>query len=112
MAKKTTPPPPPPPPPDQDNQPQRIRQPRTRAAIRQTAARSDGIALQACTAALDRHTRPKDAAQAFRNAMPPMQAVSVSGLAQIAATGMARRALTGKEASTLLYAAQVSRAKP
>ena len=57
---------------------------------------------------------PGDAAAkaaAWRAAMPPMTQVSIGEWASIVAHGVARRVLTGKEASTMLYAAQVAQTK-
>ena len=51
---------------------------------------------------------PEAGAEAFRRAMPPMSSVPVAEWASIVAHGIARRALTGKEATQLLYAAQVA----
>jgi hypothetical protein len=79
--------------------------PKTIASIQAGTHDALGICLQAYDAHAD---DPKQAAEAYRRAMPPMHAVSVQDWASIVAQGMARRALTGQEASTMLYAAQVA----
>ena len=80
--------------------------PRTVATI-QASTGHDALAgcIQAYDAAGD---DDKAAARAFRRAMPPMHAVSVAQWASIVAQGMTRQVLGGKEASTMLYAAQLA----
>jgi hypothetical protein len=81
------------------------RKPRAPIDLEATAQPS---ALDRCYAAADAAADPGAAAEAFRRAMPPMGTVTLKEWASIVAHGVARRALTGKEASTMLYAAQVS----
>jgi hypothetical protein len=64
--------------------------------------------MEICAAAYDAQSDPTAAAAAFRRALPPMHTVPLPEWASIVAQGMARKALTGKEASTMLYAAQVA----
>ena len=68
-------------------------------------------ALAVCIQAYEAAPDEKAAAAAYRRAMPPLQTVTVSQWAGIVAQGMARKAFTGKEASTMLYAAQIANTK-
>jgi hypothetical protein len=70
------------------------------------AAVTDPLAI--CLQAYDSAPDPKSAAEAFRRSMPAMEHVSTAQWAGIVAQGMARRALSGREATTMLYAAQVA----
>jgi hypothetical protein len=78
--------------------------PKTLTSLHATTADPLSICLQAFDSAPD----PKSAADAFRRAIPPMENVSTAQWAGIVAQGMARRALSGREATTMLYAAQVA----
>ena len=81
---------------------------RTRAQLATLQASAEPSALDKCTAAYDAAPDPAAAAAAFRKAMPPMHTVPLTDWASLVAQAMARRALTGREASTMLYAAQVA----
>ena len=79
--------------------------PRSIAQI-QAAATPDPVTI--CTQAYDSAPDPDTAAAAYRKAMPRIDHVGIAGWAELVAQGMARRVFTGKEASTMLYAAQVA----
>ena len=90
-----------------DGSPRRKPGPKPKTIEIQAAAHTHdalGVCLQAYDAAGD----DQAAARAFRRAMPPMHAVTVQEWAGIVAQGMARKVLSGKEASVMLYAAQVA----
>ena len=91
---------------NKDGSPRRRPGPRPRTVAIQASTAVDS--LQACIAAFDAEPTAAAAAAAYKRAMPPLQTVPVSQWATIVATGMQRGALSGKEASTMLYAAQVA----
>lgn len=91
-----------------DGLPRRKPGPKPRTIARLQAADAASNALDACIHAHDAQPDPRAAATAYRKAMPPIHAVGIAGWAELVAQGMARRVFTGKEASTMLYAAQVA----
>jgi hypothetical protein len=65
------------------------------------------VCLQAYAEAPDQ----RSAAAAFRSKIPSIHACGVADWAELVAQGLARQVFSGKEASTLLYAAQIARRK-
>lgn len=64
--------------------------------------------LTVCISAADAAPDTTSAADAYRRAMPAMSSISLGTWATLVAQGVARRAFTGKEGSTMLWAAQVA----
>jgi hypothetical protein len=91
-----------------DGQPRRKPGPKPRTVARIEAADAAADALAKCIQAHDAAPSPQEASRAYRKAMPPLHAVGISGWAELVAQGMARQVFSGKEASTMLYAAQIA----